>query len=122
MWLWWTQGLKDRIPARVAELIDGPIGETAVSIATLWELAIKSNLGRIEAPSQLASASRRTLRQQGFELLDIDVTHVDLIAALPLHHRDPFDRMLIAQAQAEEMTIITVDRAFEAYDVDTIIF
>jgi PIN domain nuclease of toxin-antitoxin system len=122
VWLWWTQGLKDRIPARVAELIDGPIGETAVSIATLWELAIKSNLGRIEAPSQLASASRRTLRQQGFELLDIDVTHVDLIAALPLHHRDPFDRMLIAQAQAEEMTIITVDRAFEAYDVDTIIF
>jgi PIN domain nuclease of toxin-antitoxin system len=62
------------------------------------------------------------LRRQRFDLLPIEVTHIDAVAVLPMHHRDPFDRMLVAQAQAEEMTIVTVDRAFTAYDVRALIF
>ncbi|MGH2500517.1 MAG: type II toxin-antitoxin system VapC family toxin [Candidatus Limnocylindria bacterium] len=84
-----------------------------VSAASAWEIGIKRALGRLVAPEDL----RRALAAARFEPLAITVEHALAAAVLPGHHGDPFDRMLVAQAQAEELTIVTRDRAFAPYDV-----
>ncbi len=87
-----------------------------VSAGSAWEFAIKQKLGKLEAPDGFRSAVVAS------GLQELAITHQHALAAgdLPLHHRDPFDRMLIAQAQVEQMAIMTVDPVFDAYDVATI--
>lgn len=92
-----------------------------VSMASLWEIAIKLRLGTIEFPQPPASYAWKQMKRQRFELLAIRVAHIDAIAAMPLHHRDPFDRLLIAQAQVDGLTILTADRAFEPYKVAKVV-
>lgn len=87
-----------------------------VSIASLWEIAIKSALGKLQAPDDLP----QRVEELGFELLGITVEHAWAVRHLPHHHRDPFDRLLIAQAQVEQLPIVSVDPAFAAYDVAVI--
>ena len=87
-----------------------------VSVVSPWELGIKRALGRLSYPDGLL----RRLAESGFELLAISGTHAETAPELPLHHRDPFDRMLIAQAQSERLTIATADGSFGAYDVELI--
>lgn len=91
------------------------LGDAAkfVSIATLWEIAVKAAVGKLRMPNRLL----RTLDESDVQLLGISPQHALHCATLPLHHGDPFDRMLIAQALLEEMTILTVDRHFAAYGV-----
>lgn len=88
--------------------------EVYVSAVSAWELAIKAN--RMQAPRFL-DAFHRDLADSGFRELPISVNHALRAGALPEHHRDPFDRMLIAQAQAEELTILSNDRMFDHYGV-----
>ena len=80
-----------------------------VSIVSLWEIAIAQTVGRIPRSEQLLEVP------PGFDLLPVRIDHCKAFASLPMHHRDPFDRMLIAQAQSEEMTLLTRDRAVAAY-------
>ncbi len=87
-----------------------------VSIATGWEIAIKTGLGKL----RLAESFAQGMRQGGFDLLNIGYAHLDFVAKLPNHHRDPFDRLFIAQAQVEGLTIATSDRALAAYGVPVI--
>lgn len=89
--------------------------ETAVfvSAATAWEIAIKRAAGKLRAPADLAAA----VREEGFQELDVTLSHGLAAGALPLHHKDPFDRMLVAQAQIERLTLVTSDRRIRAYDV-----
>ncbi|MGH7727783.1 MAG: type II toxin-antitoxin system VapC family toxin [Vulcanimicrobiaceae bacterium] len=122
VWLWWTSGEERRFPQRVRRRIADPGERVAVSIASLWELAIKASLGRLSVPRSPASYALDQLKRQRFDLLELKVKHLDAVAALPPHHRDPFDRLLIAQAQVEPLTIVTADRAFRAYDVAKIVF
>ncbi len=84
-----------------------------VSIASAWEAAIKISIGRLRVPDTMESG----VQDSGFEKLPITFSHTDGVAALPLHHRDPFDRMLIAQAISESLTLVTHDRQLEAYDL-----
>jgi PIN domain nuclease of toxin-antitoxin system len=84
-----------------------------VGIATIWEIAIKSSTGKLRIPTRLLDVSR----ESDVALLQIEAEHAMLCADLPRHHGDPFDRMLIAQAQIEGFTILAVDRAFGAYGV-----
>jgi PIN domain nuclease of toxin-antitoxin system len=84
-----------------------------VSAASAWEAAIKSSLGRLEIPGPMEAG----VLDSGFERLPITFAHVERTATLPLHHRDPFDRLLVAQAQAEGLTLVTHDRAMGAYEV-----
>jgi PIN domain nuclease of toxin-antitoxin system len=92
----------------------GRIEEGAtVSAASIWEIGIKAALGKLDAPDDLPD---RVL-DFGFDLLPITAEHGWRVKLLPFHHRDPFDRMLIAQAQVEELAILTVDPAFASYDV-----
>jgi PIN domain nuclease of toxin-antitoxin system len=84
-----------------------------VSAASAWEAAIKSALGRLD----LADSFETMTQANGFEPLPIVFRHADWLRTLPPHHADPFDRMLIAQAQAERLTLVTHDRVFERYDI-----
>ncbi len=84
-----------------------------VSAASVWEMSIKQALGRLQAPDDMV----RWILAEDFEELPVRMVHARLAGALPRHHADPFDRLLIAQAQIEGLTIVTRDRAFEAYEV-----
>ncbi len=84
-----------------------------VSLASAWEAAIKVSLGRM----RLNEGFREGIAQSGFTPLPIEFTHLERIVSLPHHHRDPFDRLLVAQALVEDLTIVTEDRKIAAYDV-----
>ena len=84
-----------------------------VSAATAWEAAIKASLGRLDLPDTVESG----VVDSGFEKLLISFSHAEAAAALPPHHGDPFDRMLVAQAVSEGLTLVTHDRKLEAYEV-----
>ena len=84
-----------------------------VSAATVWELAIKQGLGHLRAPANLPER----IRALGHEILPVSSEHAWRVRDLPLHHRDPFDRLLVAQAQVEGIPLVTHDRQLERYDV-----
>jgi PIN domain nuclease of toxin-antitoxin system len=86
------------------------------SAASIWEIAIKKSLGKLKAPDHLAVI----LPRAGFRALDITPVHAEAVAGLPWHHSDPFDRLLIAQAQTEKMTLLTVDAQFSLYGADAV--
>ena len=88
-------------------------GGATVSTASLWEIAIKAAIGKLEAPDDLP----QRVEELGFELLHVTAEHAWRVRDLPRHHGDPFDRLLIVQAQIEHLPIASSDRAFEAYDV-----
>lgn len=87
-----------------------------VSVATIWEIRIKHALGKLEIPADF----REVLERQAFEMLPITADHAHRIGELPMHHRDPFDRMLISQALFEGFTLVTRDNRFKRYRVPTI--
>ena len=88
-----------------------------LSIASVWEIAIKVQLGKLPIPTQLEVFIPEQLQANRIELLPIELRHTFEIARLPLHHRDPFDRMLIAQAVSEGIPLLSADAAFGAYPV-----
>jgi PIN domain nuclease of toxin-antitoxin system len=110
--VWWDN---DKLPARVAKRIRDAT-EVYVSAVTAWEIAIKSGLGKIDAKCSVAEA----IADYGFTELPIIVSHADAVRLLPPHHRDPFDRMLIAQARVESLTLVSRDRALRLYDVPVV--
>ncbi len=109
--LWWLAGT--RLSDDVVERISDPGELVAVSSASIWEAGIKAAVGKLTMPEGLSS----TVRDEGFEPLVITFDHAEQAGALPPHHRDPFDRMLVAQALVEGLTIVTHDAAFEPYGV-----
>jgi PIN domain nuclease of toxin-antitoxin system len=111
--LWWLAD-DPKLPGAAAAAIRE--GETlvAVSAASAWEIAIKKAAGRLDAPDDLLDE----IAANHFDTVAITATHALAAGALPPHHTDPFDRMLIAQARAEELTIVTIDERFSDYDVE----
>jgi PIN domain nuclease of toxin-antitoxin system len=91
-----------------------------LSVASTWEIANKVALGTLDLPPQLHDWLPAELDAAGLRLLPINLTHTLGVEALPRHHRDPFDRLLIVQAIAEGLTIVTADRVFAMYDVPVI--
>jgi len=88
-----------------------------LSSATLWELQIKIDLGKFDFGDPLSVVIADEFRENSIELLPIENKHIFNLSNLPIHHRDPFDRMLISQAMVEEMTVVTVDPKFSEYGV-----
>lgn len=88
-----------------------------VSAASLWEVAIKRSLGKLRAPADL---SRRLAAFGQLELLPVSPLHAEAVGELPLHHRDPFDRMLVAQARAEGLSLVSADPVLAQYGVEII--
>jgi PIN domain nuclease of toxin-antitoxin system len=114
--LWWRTGSRNLGPkARTA--IERQATVVYVSAASAWEIAIKQHTGRLALKDRLDRWMQTALETSGFETLSITVPHAVAVADLPLHHADPFDRLLIAQATLEGLTIVTSDAAFDAYDV-----
>jgi PIN domain nuclease of toxin-antitoxin system len=105
-----------RLKPEPTAAIEAEDAEVLVSVASLWEVAIKTGLGKLEAPEDLPER----VQQLGFELLTITPEHAWRVRTLPAHHRDPFDRILIAQAEVERLPIVTADPAFEVYDVKVV--
>ena len=87
-----------------------------VSVATAWEAAVKVSVGKLKLPDTIDAG----VRDSEFEQLAITFGHTETVARLPLHHRDPFDRMLIAQCIGERLVLVTRDRRFEPYGVDIV--
>ncbi|MEI7869830.1 MAG: type II toxin-antitoxin system VapC family toxin [Candidatus Methylumidiphilus sp.] len=88
-----------------------------LSLASVWEMAIKIRLGKFDLQQPLAEFIPQQLERNQIELLPIGLGHIVQTMALPFHHRDPFDRLLIAQAMVEDMTLLSSDTAFDEYDV-----
>jgi PIN domain nuclease of toxin-antitoxin system len=113
--LWWLSD-DSLLPESAATAIANAGTEVLVSAATAWEIAIKKASGRLEAPDDLVEA----LEANDFRTVDITARHAELAGSLPPHHLDPFDRMLVAQARAEGLTLVTVDRRMSRYDVSVL--
>ena len=110
----WAALQPDRLPARAARLIGARNSAVAFSVASLWEVAIKSSMGRADFTVD-ATELRRWLLVEGFAELGILPAHVLRAARLPWHHRDPFDGLLLAQAEIEGMVLWTADARLKAY-------
>ncbi len=108
----------ERFSADVRALLAAPENDLLVSAASSWEIAIKHSLGKLRLPSEPAELIPIWLAETRTSPLAIEHSHALQIAKLPPHHRDPFDRMLIAQAQVERLPILTADRQFSRYDVE----
>lgn len=115
--LWFFQG--DRKLSNTARtLIDDEDNEKLISMASMWEMAIKKSIGKSDfAPPLKDFVEEQLSSYNDFKLLDISLDHIDVIATLPFHHRDPFDRLLIAQSIVEKIPILSVDVILDAYPV-----
>lgn len=110
--LLWALSSPRRLPARVARVIRNPENDVYASAVGTWEIAIKAVLGKIDAD---AAAIARGLHDAHFEELPITIAHTVRLRTLPMHHRDPFDRLLVAQAIEEHLTIVTHDPVLARY-------
>jgi PIN domain nuclease of toxin-antitoxin system len=115
-WLW-LQVSPERLNEESMALVENPETELLLSAASSWEVSIKYALGKLPLPAAPARYVPDRMRSNGVRGLPITHRHALHAAELPAHHRDPFDRMLIAQAQLDKLTILTADRTFEKYDV-----
>ncbi|MEH2163893.1 MAG: type II toxin-antitoxin system VapC family toxin [Nostoc sp.] len=114
----WYVTDNSRLSNQVLELINDENNEILLSIASLWEIAIKQNLGKLSFNQPLEIFITQQLKLNDFRLLDIKISHVAVVATLPLHHRDPFDRILIAQSIVGNIPILSADKIFDAYPIE----
>jgi PIN domain nuclease of toxin-antitoxin system len=106
-----------RVARAVRTVLEDPLNDVMVSSASAWEMAIKAALGRLRVPDDLQTE----LFREGIDAIDITLEDALRAGALPRHHNDPFDRMLVAQAQNREMTLVTRDPMLATYDVRVLV-
>jgi PIN domain nuclease of toxin-antitoxin system len=118
-WLWMTAA-PERLSPDARAIVETPEHDLYLSAASAWEIAIKYSIGKLTLPEPPAAYVPSRMEATRVRALAIDHAHALQVSALPRHHRDPFDRLLIAQAQLEDLTILTADSLFDAYEVATI--
>lgn len=106
-----------RVGRAVRTVLEDPLNDVVMSSASAWEIAIKASIGRLRAPDDLEAE----LAREGIDSLDITLADALRAGALPRNHNDPFDRMLVAQAQNREMTLVTRDPMLATYDVRVVV-
>jgi len=114
--LWWLSG-EEALSAAARSAIADADNETFVSAASAWEISIKYKQGRLPTAANFVADLDEAIARHGFSAVPITVHHGNRAGALPLHHKDPFDRMLIAQALAESLTLVSNERLFDNYGV-----
>jgi PIN domain nuclease of toxin-antitoxin system len=114
LWFVWQD---TRLSASAHALIVDPNNEPLLSPASYWEIAIKVGRNKLRLAEPYDVFMPREIRQNGFDILPIELAHTSVVATLPYYHRDPFDRLLIAQAMVEQIAIVSIDPAFDAYAV-----
>jgi PIN domain nuclease of toxin-antitoxin system len=113
--LWWLTD-DPALSAAARDALGDPANEPCVSTASVWEIAIKRSLGKLTTPEDLPDR----IAGEGFVWLPVTAAHAWYVHELPPHHRDPFDRLLVAQAHLERLPIISADARFNDYDVDVV--
>ena len=103
-------------------IVSDPDNDLSLSLVSIWEMQIKIQLGKLQLQDSLPEILTTQQSENDLQILAIELSHIWRLANLPQHHRDPFDRLLIAQTQVEEMTLISADRVFSNYDVNLVSF
>ncbi|MCC6997753.1 MAG: type II toxin-antitoxin system VapC family toxin [Deltaproteobacteria bacterium] len=116
----WSASDPDRLDPATRELLEDGANDVLVSIVSGWEIAIKQSLGKLELPRPAEQWVPEVLRKTGFEVAELGLAAALRVRALPWHHRDPFDRLLIAQALEDGYTLVSHDEALARYGVPTI--
>lgn len=117
--LWFIMG-DARLSERARVVIESTSNERLLSVASAWEMAIKSSLGKLKLTGPLGELLNAQMLANDVTLLPVSLKHVDALARLPFHHRDPFDRMMIAQAIEEHVPFVSADEVVPAYGVERI--
>jgi PIN domain nuclease of toxin-antitoxin system len=116
VFLWFVAG-DPKLSARTRDLIEEPRNRVLLSVVSLWEIVVKVSLGKLPLSKSIAELVRDDVQGNDIELLPVNVGHLVTLAGLPLHHRDPFDRLLVAQARTEDARMVSADAALEAYGI-----
>lgn len=116
VFLWWVDDAPE-LTGAARRAIGDPGNECFLSLASCWEMAIKSSLGKLRLARPVERFVSEQLAANGFSLLNIELRHAARIEKLPFLHRDPFDRLLIAQAMTEKLTMVTADSVFSEYGI-----
>lgn len=117
--LWWTSA-DDRIPTATLRALEDNDTIVFLSVSSAWEIAIKSKLGRLELPAPALAFVREASELYRLTILPVELEDAVRAGELPLHHKDPFDRLLVAQATLRDVEIVSPDAAFQPYGVRTI--
>ncbi len=115
----WFINDSPQLSADAKNLLESEV-DLLLSVASLWEIAIKASLGKLTLPDTYDKFIPQQLTLNEIEILPISVAHLALVTTLPFHHRDPFDRLLIAQAMVEQISIVSIDIVFDSYTVNRI--
>jgi PIN domain nuclease of toxin-antitoxin system len=115
--LWFIMG-SPTLSGNARALIEDDAHDKRLSTASLWEMANKLSLARLTLAEPFGVLIPQQLRVSGIEILNIEIAHLAVLTTLPFHHRDPFDRLIIAQAIVERSPVVSVDPAFDAYPVE----
>jgi len=116
----WLLAEPERLSGQIG-LLEDPANELFLSAASSWEIAIKSNLGRLDLPDDPRTYVPDSMRAIGVDPLSVEHSHALAVCDLPPHHRDPFDRLLVAQGRALRLPIVTADPQMALYDVETLL-
>lgn len=117
--LWWNMD-DAQLSSLAREIISDGANEIFLSAATAWEIAIKTARGRLELPEDPTRYVSSRMNLHGFQALPMQIYHAVQVYKLPMHHADPFDRLLVAQSQIESMPLISVDVDIRKYEVDVV--
>jgi PIN domain nuclease of toxin-antitoxin system len=112
----WSLAKPGRLPKSVREIVEDPANDVFASAASAWEIGIKAALGKIQFPLAILD---KAVSEAGFVELPVSLRHAMAIRDLPMHHRDPFDRLLVAQALREGLVLLTRDEVLSSYGVRT---
>ncbi|NOQ35055.1 MAG: PIN domain-containing protein [Methylococcaceae bacterium] len=116
----WLNDNPEKLPETVTNLCNAGTHEFYLSIASPWEMQIKNQLGKLTLAMPVAELVNKNIEENNLKLLSINLSHISQLEQLPTHHKDPFDRIIIAQTMIEEMTVISVDGIFKRYEVQTV--
>lgn len=116
----WFIGGSDKLSSKAISLISDLNNQIVLSSASLWEIAIKISLGKLDLLEPFSQLIPQQLKANEFDLLSIEIEHLSNLVNLPFHHRDPFDRLIIAQAITEDIPVISPDQMFSKYPVKLI--
>lgn len=114
----WAISDPDRLSSRAREVIKDARNEVLLSMASAWEIAVKSSLGKLSLPHSAVAFVQRQLGDHQIGILPLRLSHLSALEKLPWHHRDPFDRILVAQCIDENASLVTVDRQLRRYEVE----
>jgi PIN domain nuclease of toxin-antitoxin system len=117
--IWWANDVSS-ISDRVQNISFGVDNELWVSLASIWEIQIKVFLGKLNLPRPLPDIIATQVSKNQIKIMQIELSHIYALDLLPLHHRDPFDRIIIAQVMNEKISIASIDKAFDAYSIERI--